>query len=131
MAADATGWFAFADADLRAARVLLDDSDVPNRIACFLAQQASEKAIKSVLVEESVPFRKTHDLVVLAGLLPAQLATDLGAVDLLLLQPWAIEGRYPGDLPDASAAEALAVIESASVILGIVSRWLTIGERPT
>jgi HEPN domain-containing protein len=116
---------AFADADLRAARVLLNDPDVPHRIACFLAQQASEKALKSVLVEESVPFRKTHDLVVLAGLVPAPLATDLESVDLLLLQPWAIDGRYPGDLPDASAAEVVAVVNAASKILMAVERWLT------
>ncbi len=124
MSVDARRWLAFADADLRAARVLLRDSDVPDRIACFLAQQAVEKALKSVLVEQSVPFRKTHDLVVLSGLVPAPLATDLETVDLLLLQPWAIDGRYPGDLSDASAAEAVAVVEAASEIIVAVERWL-------
>lgn len=128
MSADARQWLAFADADLRAARVLLRDSDVPNRIACFLAQQACEKALKSVLVEQSVPFRKTHDLVVLAGLAPAPLAVDLETVDLLLLQPWAIDGRYPGDLPDASAAEVVAVVDAASEILMAVERWLARDE---
>jgi HEPN domain-containing protein len=118
---------AFADADLRAAQVLLRDSDVPNRIACFLAQQASEKALKAVLVDQSVPFRKTHDLLVLAGLAPIPLQTVLETVDLLLLQPWAVDGRYPGDLPDASAAEVVAVVDAASEILVAVERWLTAG----
>jgi len=101
-----------------------------SRIGSLASCPASRgEALKSVLVEQSVPFRKTHDLVVLSGLVPAPLATDLETVDLLLLlQPWAIDGRYPGDLPDASAAEAVAVVEAASEIIVAVERWLARDE---
>ncbi len=60
----------FAEADLRAAQLLSLDSGVPGRISCFHAQQAAEKALKALLVANDIPFRKTHDLVVLVGLLP-------------------------------------------------------------
>ena len=103
MSANARDWLAFATADLRAARLLLSDPGVPSRIACFHAQHAAEKALKATLVAESTPFKKTHDIVVLAGLAPAELSAALATVDVLILQPWAVEGRYPGDLPDAAA----------------------------
>ncbi len=124
MSADAREWLSFASADLRAAQLLLTDAAVPSRIACFHAHQAAEKAIKAVLIAESTPFRKTHDIVILVGLAPAQLATNLAAVDILVVQPWAVEGRYPGDLPDATPTEAAEVVTTAATILAVVGDWL-------
>lgn len=66
---DPAEWLAFAEADLNAAKLLLADATVPIRIACFHAQQAAEKAIKTVLVIEKTVFRRTHDLLVLAALM--------------------------------------------------------------
>jgi HEPN domain-containing protein len=122
VSADARDWLVFAGADLRAARLLVADGDVPSRIACFHAQQAAEKALKAALVAESTPFRKTHDIVVLAGLVPAVLAAELATLDLLVLQPWAVEGRYPGDLPDATDAEADEVVATAVAIVETVGQ---------
>jgi HEPN domain-containing protein len=122
---EAEGWLAFAAGDLRAARLLLSDATVPSRIACFHAQQAVEKALKAVLIAESIVFRKTHDITVLVGLTPSTLATELAYIDVLLLQPWAVDGRYPGDLPDASAIEAAEVVEVAATVLATVELWLT------
>jgi HEPN domain-containing protein len=124
VSADAREWLSFASADLRAARLLLTDAAVPSRIACFHAHQAAEKAVKAVLIAESTPFRKTHDIVVLVGLAPAQLATNLAAVDILVVQPWAVDGRYPGDLPDATPTEAAEVVATAATILAVVADWL-------
>jgi HEPN domain-containing protein len=114
MPADAHTWLKFAAADLAAARLLRSDDQVPSRIACFHAQQAAEKALKAVLISYGTAFRKTHDVVVLAAQLPAEVAVELDEIDVLVLQPWAVDGRYPGDLPDATpeeAGEALAVAE--------------------
>jgi HEPN domain-containing protein len=116
---DASRWILFAEADLRAAQLLSLDSDVPGRIACFHAQQAAEKALKAVLVANNVPFRKTHDLVVLVGLLPSDLREVLEVLDTDVLQPWAVDGRYPGDLPDASADEAAEAVAIANAIVTI------------
>ena len=105
--------------------MLLTDAAVPSRIACFHAHQAAEKAVKAVLIAESTPFRKTHDIVVLVGLAPAQLATNLAPVDILVVQPWAVDGRYPGDLPDATPTEAAEVVATAATILAVVADWLS------
>ena len=129
MSASAQEWLKFADADLRAARLLFANPEVPSRIACFHAHQAAEKALKAALVEESTPFRKTHDLIVLVGLVAQSLAAELVAVDVLLLQPWAVDGRYPGDLPDATDAEASEVVATAEAIVGAVDRWLRITDH--
>jgi HEPN domain-containing protein len=116
---DVSRWILFAEADLRAAQLLSLDSDVPGRIACFHAQQAAEKALKALLVANNIPFRKTHDLVVLVGLLPSGLREELELLDTDVLQPWAVDGRYPGDLPDASADEAAEALAVAAAIVRI------------
>ena len=121
---DVEQWITFAKADLRAARLLLSDTEVPARIACFHAQQAAEKAIKAVLISEETPFRKAHDVIVLAGLLPVKLIVELESIDPVVLQQWAVDGRYPGDLPDATATEADEVLVVASVIVAAMDAFL-------
>jgi HEPN domain-containing protein len=123
--AEARKWLAFASDDLRAARLLLSDVNVPSRIACFHAQQAAEKALNAALVAESIPFRKTHDIIILVGLVPSKLSAGLAHVDFLAFQPWAVDGRYPGDLPDATPHEAVAVVDIATAILAAVDQWLS------
>lgn len=130
MPADAAAWLGFAAADLDAARVLLADPGIPPRLACFHAQQAAEKALKAALVAEAIPFRKTHDLVVLVGLAPASLAAELSGVDVLVLQPWAVDGRYPGDVTDATELEARDVIAVAEAILAVVRRHVGATMEP-
>ncbi len=65
-------------------------------VACFHAQQAAEKAIKSVLAWHGIEFRRTHDLLALAELLPE---SDFPITDdwLIRLTPYAVEFRYDDD----------------------------------
>ncbi len=114
----------YARADLHVAEVLAADAEVPGRIVCFHAQQAAEKALKAALVAAEIPFRKTHDVVVLAGLTPAELAQALNVLDVAVLQPWAVDGRYPGDLPDATAQQASIVVATAAAVLSCVANWM-------
>jgi HEPN domain len=68
-----------------------------------------------VLISCGTAFRKTHDVVVLAAQLPEEVIVELDQIDVLVLQPWAVDGRYPGDLPDATpteASEAFAVADN-------------------
>ena len=125
MQTEAANWLQFAHDDLAAARTLLADPDLPSRIACFHAQQSAEKALKALLIASSIPFKKTHDLVVLAGLQDLNVSQELDSVDLILLHPWAVEARYPGDLPDATDEEAAVVVETAATVFEIASRRIT------
>ncbi len=130
MPTDASDWLQFAHDDLAAARTLLSDPDLPSRIACFHAQQSAEKALKALLVASSIPFKKAHDLVVLAGLQDIEVGAELAPIDLLLLHPWAVEARYPGDLPDASDDEAVEVVSTAANVFDIAARRIRPMQPP-
>lgn len=121
---DPREWLRFAHDDLAAARLLLTDAELPARMSCFHAQQAAEKALKASLVQAAIQFRKTHDLVVLVALQPEPIRSEVGNLDLQRLQQWAVDARYPADLPDITAGEAVAVVAIADQILAAVAAAL-------
>jgi HEPN domain-containing protein len=110
--AEVDRWLQYARDDLRAAEVLREHGGVP-RTACFHAQQAAEKAIEGASIFLRVGFRKTHDLELLAGLLPEdwQLAQDPAA--LSGLSDWAVGPRYPDDVVEATEEDSQIAIEEA------------------
>lgn len=124
---DPRGWLRFAHDDLAAARVLLTDEALPARMACFHAQQAAEKALKASLVHAAIQFRKTHDLVVLVALQPELVRSEVSEIDLQGLQQWAVDARYPADLPDITSREAAAVVAIADRIVAAVATALASG----
>lgn len=83
---------------------------------CFDAQQATEKALKALLLFRSIPFRFVHDIAELLTLLeqsgvtlPENIRAAAGLSD------YAVETRYPGSLERVTEEEyrqALAVAES-------------------
>lgn len=84
-----------AGEDLAAVQALLDNESISDDVIGFHAQQAVEKAMKSVLVVHGVAFRRAHDLSYLL-----QVAED-GDVEVpehvaatRWLTPWAAEFRY-------------------------------------
>ena len=103
------------------------DQSLPGRLACFHAQQAAEKALKASLVVAGIEFRKTHDLVVLAALQPEPLRSAVLGLELQLLQPWAVDARYPADVPEANAEEAGEVVGVASRLVDVVAAVLAAG----
>jgi len=81
-------------------------------VACFHGQQAVEKLIKALLVLSGAPFARTHDLIQLFRLLPADVSLPLPLTDLAPLNRYAVEARYPiGEEPltGEEARSALAV----------------------
>ncbi|MEZ5231387.1 MAG: HEPN domain-containing protein [Acidimicrobiales bacterium] len=128
--ADADAWLRFAQQDLAAARVLLTEAELPARLSCFHAQQAAEKAMKAHLVRLGIAFRRTHDLVVLAALLPDDVQRQLERVDLQVLQQWAVEARYPAELPESSKDDAIAALTVASLVVDVVVAARSPDEKP-
>ncbi len=51
MPTDGDEWLRYANDDLAGAFLLLADSQLPARLACFHAQQVAEKALKALLAE--------------------------------------------------------------------------------
>lgn len=122
--ADPIEWLRFAQDDLAAARLLLTDAELPPRLACFHAQQAGEKALKASLIYEGIEFRRTHDLVVLVTLQPEPLRSSVGELDLQRLQQGAVDARYPADLPDVTAGQAVAALAIAERIVTAIATAL-------
>ena len=90
-----------AQQDLAAARLLASAPGIGDAVVGFHAQQAIEKAIKSVLSARRIEFRRTHDLVTLLDLPAAhQLAAPPAADWLDELNPYAVEARYGTINPD-------------------------------
>ena len=128
---EARRWLRFASEDLRAAESLLGGKEFVPRHACWLAQQAAEKALKAglVLLQRSFPYR--HDLDALRNMLPDDWAIKRANPDLAALTEWAVEARYPGDWPDATADEARQAVDDArSVVTSVAGDMARLGVDP-
>lgn len=111
-------WLQHAESDLRIARLARQDPDVlPNQIA-FHAQQAAEKALKSVLLGCGVEFPKTHHLEELIELVQeAGIPWPFPVDQVEALTPYAVQTRYPGGIFQISRAEVDEAIEIAEQVL--------------
>ena len=124
--AEAARWFRFATEDLRSAEALLRADEAPPRNACYFAQQAVEKALKAVLAFSETDIPRTHDLDALRLLISDEWALKRRHPDLATLSEWAVEGRYPGDWPEATATEANVAVLQATAILEAVGADLEV-----
>lgn len=122
--AEALRWMEYAREDLGAAETSADETALAPRHRCMLAQQAAEKALKAALIFLDTDPPRTHNLQLLADLLPDGWALRATSADVARLSMWIVESRYPGDWPDASqhdaavaVADARAVVEAAAADL--------------
>jgi len=116
----AVGWLSKGDSDLKTAR-LIADADGPYDTACFHAQQAIEKYLKSLLAFYGLDIPRTHDLEELQ-LICAQFV-DFNQLSLEELSNYAVSVRYDFEFwPDVEAAkEALIVVEK---IRGMIAPYI-------
>jgi HEPN domain-containing protein len=68
--AEVQRWLRYAREDLLAAETIVQDWEMAPRHACWLAQQATEKALKAILVFLQMDFPHRHDLDALRNLIP-------------------------------------------------------------
>ena len=108
-------WLRYAREDLNAA-IILQKTDIPRHV-CLLAQQSAEKALKSIFAFTDQRIVKSHDLDMLLSLIPEGWNTKSNFSDLSELSIWAVESRYPGDMPDATEEDADSAIALAEAIL--------------
>jgi HEPN domain-containing protein len=116
------GWFEKGDRDLRAAQSLMDDPDPVTDIICFHCQQAAEKYLKGFLVHSEAGFARVHDLRYLLNLcLEIDAEFERLAEEIDDLNSYAVEPRYPADLPiHYPAEEARHAIDLAVRVLDFV-----------
>lgn len=123
-AAEARRWLGQAAEDLEAARRIAEDPELAARLACFLAHLAAEKALKALLIDSEVPFRKIHDLLDLRVLLPVDRQRAFDPDALAALNGWVIDGRYADDHVDVTRETARELVQSAKTVLEEVERLL-------
>ena len=110
-------WLRKADTDMAVAERLLSDGIPFCSVVAFHCQQAAEKYLKALLTCWGIEFPKTHVLANLIALIEARnaaLATSL--LDTIVLTPYGVELRYPGDRPDATLAEAREAVKLARLV---------------
>ena len=122
--ADARVWMKHANTDLRAAHALLKSDEFFPLHICFLSQQCAEKAVKAILVFEEVKFPKIHDLDRLRDLIPEGWKIKEQFPDLAELTIWAVESRYPSDMPDVVEREAHQTLRLAEAVFNAISAEL-------
>lgn len=104
-------WFTIAEDDLNFAKVGLETGFYTQ--VCFLCQQASEKALKGLLIFKTEAYPRIHKLVDLLNLCAEQVPgiTELED-EARILDQYYIPSRYPGgsfgNLPDGSPSEECA-----------------------
>ena len=100
-------WLGKAEADMGVAQHLLSEATVYANAIAFHCQQAAEKYLKAFLVWNQVAFPKTHDLEDLLDLVaPTDKLLAASLRDVIVLTPYGVEIRYPGDRPDARPDDA-------------------------
>lgn len=119
-------WVRKAEADFGSAQREYRARKQPNYdLACFLAQQCAEKYLKARLQEATIPFPKTHDLVLLLDLiLPSEPLWASLRPECKMLTEYGVAVRYPGFSADkAQAQRAIQVAKGiqtlARVALGL------------
>jgi HEPN domain-containing protein len=117
-------WLSKASDDLDAAMILCNHHPMKLENICFHAQQAAEKALNAVLVDNMVFPNKTHNL----GEIVSCVEPYMGDLEnlrpkALFLNPYAVEHRYPNELYIDEDTARLA-IDYASDIVQRVRRHL-------
>jgi len=120
-------WLERAGSDLwMAEHALAAGADCPADAVAFHAQQCAEKSLKALLAAQGADFPPTHDLLLLLRLAGAGGALDLTAQDILSLNRYAVEARYPGVGEPITRAEAEAATALARRVRAVVLARLKI-----
>ncbi len=111
-------WIEKAEHDLIAAEHTLTlKENCPLDTVCFHSQQCAEKYLKAFLVQQSIGFPKTHDLRVLMQLIPSDLSLlGLDIAEVLKLNRYTIEARYPGEWEPITREEAEQAVAIAKTV---------------
>jgi HEPN domain-containing protein len=124
-------WLRRAKSNMARAKAGRVAPDILYEDLCYDAQQAVEKAFKSVCIIHEIIFPKTHDIAYLIELL------EKGGVEVpenlqnaKILTGYAVETRYPGDYEPVDEEDLRKAIEIAKEVLKWVKKEIDKGQRP-
>lgn len=126
-------WLAQAEFDMKAAKYSLEAGFY--EWSCFQAEQAAEKALKSVIVYHGRSAPKLHKLGVLIGIVKNVEPKFRGIhIDIAELQSYTFTARYPFLIPGnfetphdyIEREEAEICINQAQIVLNLVNELLNV-----
>ena len=127
----ANEWLQRAKSNMARAKAGRVSPDILYEDLCYDAQQAVEKAFKSVCIIHEIIFPKTHDIAYLIELL------EKGGVEMSenlqnakILTGYAVETRYPGDYEPVDEEDLVKAIEIAKEAMKWVKKKIDEGQRP-
>ena len=127
----ANEWLQRAKSNMARAKAGRVSPEILYEDLCYDAQQAVEKAFKSVCIIHEIVFPKTHDIAYLIELL------EKGGVEVpenlqnaKILTGYAVETRYPGDYEPVDEEDLRKAVEIAKEVLKWVKKEMDEGQRP-
>ena len=118
-------WLEEAKADLRHSEVSITIGDY--NWACFAAQQAAEKSLKSLILHILGEYPRGHDLVKLYNMIKDYVELRVSIADLSRLSAYYTQARYPNAGIERPSKEivkeqAIEALEIAKRVLDEVSK---------
>jgi HEPN domain-containing protein len=118
-------WVEKAEHDFLAAEHMMEVAgEGLTDIVSVHCQQCAEKYLKAFLLYRGVAFPKTHDLRLLMDLISAGISLGLRREQVIPLNRYVIEGRYPGDWEPITVEEAKCALEMAQAVRQAVLKQL-------
>ncbi len=110
-------WLARAKGDLALASMPLPEGAYYEDL-CFHAQQAAEKALKSIYVYHDISFRYVHDLEeLITGLRKMEINPPEEVCKAVELTAYAIDARYPGMEEPVMEIEYKTALDRANAVV--------------
>lgn len=119
----ARAWIRKAENDILSADNNLASTRIPYDVVCYHSQQAAEKCLKALLVYLGAQPPRTHDLLALLQELRLYLTSEVPESlekVCVVLNPYAVEVRYPDD----DSSPTLEDAEEARHSSEIVYQWV-------
>jgi HEPN domain-containing protein len=113
-------WFAHADEDMLSCEAIIKEGGGSSTL-CFLSHLIAEKYLKGLLIASGNDLVKIHDLAKLANLLKKDFPAVYEFIDeLLLLNKYCVDARYPGGSEGFGWEEAKNAFEIAQKVKNFV-----------
>ncbi len=124
-------WLKRAKSNLARGKVGKVSEDILYEDLCFDAQQAAEKAFKTICIINDIRFKKAHDISYLICLLEnGNITVPEELQKAKILTDYAVELRYPGDYPPVDENMYKDAIAIAEVVVSWVETELKIARNP-
>jgi HEPN domain-containing protein len=111
-------WFKRAKSNLARAELGRETSDILYEDLCFDAQQATEKALKGIMLFLEIDIPKTHSIGYLLRILEesGKIRIPESLKEAVILTDYAVTTRYPGDWEPIDEAEYKQAVSLAQEV---------------